>query len=92
MAVRFFKKVLKARLNSNTVRVGLVEPIPSQDQTVDTNAIRPNPSTTTEAVPAMGWVFNDQGEVTLTAYATPDTKIKRSRQQHNSTCSSVIAP
>ena len=79
-------------LNSNTVRVGLVEPVPSQDQTVDMNAIRPNPSTIPEAIPAMGWVFNDQGKVTLTAYATTNTKIKRSRQQHNSTCSSGIAP
>ena len=49
-----------------------------------------NPST--EAVPAMGWVFNDKGEVTLTAYSTSNNEIQRPRQQHHNTCSSKISP
>ena len=63
-------------LNSDLVKVGLVEPVDSQEerevQRETTN------SKAKEAVPAMGWVFNDKGEVTLTAYSTTDAKNKRS--------------
>jgi large exoprotein involved in heme utilization and adhesion len=67
-------------LNSESAQVGLIETVPSQQQTVGANGIRPNlnnihpnPSTTPEVVPAQGWVFNDKGEVTLTAYKTTNT-------------------
>ncbi len=79
-------------LNSESAQVGLIEAVPSQQQTVGANNIRPNPSTISEAVPAQGWIFNDKGEVTLTAYSTSGNKIKRSGQQHPSTCKSGITP
>jgi filamentous hemagglutinin family protein len=67
-------------LNSESAQVGLIEAVPSQQQTVGANGIRPNPkdihpnlAATSEAVPAQGWVFNDKGEVTLTAYKTTNT-------------------
>jgi filamentous hemagglutinin family protein len=78
-------------LNSESAQVGLIEAVPSQAQTVGANAIPPE-KPTPEAVPAQGWIFNDKGEVTLTAYSTSDNKIQRSGQQHPSTCSSKIAP
>ncbi len=83
-------------LKSDEVRVDLVEPVPSRQGDGDTgrqgeeirggkNSIRPeNP--TAEAVPAMGWIFNDKGEVMLTSYKTTDTEIKRSPQQKSNSC------
>jgi large exoprotein involved in heme utilization and adhesion len=59
-------------LNSESAQVGLIEAVPSQQQTVGANAIPPE-KPTPEAVPAQGWVFNDKGEVTLTAYKTTNT-------------------
>jgi filamentous hemagglutinin family protein len=93
-------------LNSESAQVGLIETVTSPPQAVGGNGdkpdgmaksttaaqtLRPNPSTT-EAVPAQGWVFNDKGEVTLTAYSTSGNKIQRSGQQQPSSCSSRIAP
>ena len=75
--------------NSDRIRVGLVEPVPSGQPLA--NGIRPTnmtPETSTpKAVPAMGWIFNDRGEVTLTAYPTTGTEIQRSPQQLSSACS-----
>jgi filamentous hemagglutinin family protein len=91
-------------LNSESAQVGLIETVTSQPQTVGENGdkpdgmaksttaaqtLRPNPSTTPEAVPAQGWVFNDKGEVTLTAYKTTNTEIKRSPPATNSSCSAL---
>ena len=63
---------------------------------VGANAIHPTNITpedsTSEVVPAMGWVFNNKGEVTLTAYNPTNTGIQRSRQENHNTCSSRIAP
>ncbi len=81
-------------LNSNEVRVGLVEPLSGrrdkgtgrQGEAVQTS--KPNSENQiSEALPAMGWVFNDRGEVTLTAYSNTDTEIKRSPQQISNACS-----
>ncbi len=83
-------------LNSESAQVSLIETVPSQHHNVAAqglrpkNAIRSNPSTTQEVVPAQGWVFNDQGKVTLTAYSTSDQEIKRSGQKHHSICKSGI--
>jgi large exoprotein involved in heme utilization and adhesion len=79
-------------LNSESAQVGLIEAVTAQQQTVEGNNIHSNPSTTSEAVPAQGWIFNDNGEVTLTAYSTSGNKTQRSEQQHSNTCSSGIAP
>ena len=71
-------------LGSNEVQVGLVEPLLGQG---DKGATRQGEELVTEAVPAMGWVFNDKGEVTLTAYSNTDTERERSHLTPN-TCNS----
>ena len=77
-------------LNSDRITVGLVEPL-SRERDGETrklgDEVTGREDTVTEAVPAMGWVFNDKGEVTLTAYKTTDTEIKRSSQATSSSCS-----
>ena len=70
-------------LNSESARVDLIEPVPSTNgREVKQN----NSNNSTESVPAQGWVFNDRGEVTLTAYATSANQIQRSGQKNSSTC------
>ena len=69
-------------LNSEEAQVSLIEPVPSQQQKVapPLTSSTPTENSTSEAVPAMGWIFNDKGEVTLTAYKTTNTETKRSPQ------------
>jgi len=76
-------------LNSESSEVGLIEAVPSQRQTGEANNISAD-LPISEATPAMGWVFNDRGEVTLTAHATSNTKTQRPGQQNQNTCSSGI--
>ena len=80
-------------LSRDEVRVGLVEPVAlgqGSEISVGENNIRPENSIA-EAVPAMGWIFNDKGEVTLTAYSTSDTENSRSgQQQRHNACSNGI--
>ena len=82
-------------LNSESAQVGLIEPLPQPLSYTDKGArIKGNgipiENLASEAVPAMGWMFNNQGEVTLTAYSTSDEEFKRSEQQHQTTCKSGI--
>ena len=79
-------------LNSDRVKVGLVEPVPSQRQSEGETKMQREKTNNqaTEAVPAMGWVFNDKGEVTLTAYSTSENRIQRSEQKYQTTCQSRI--
>ncbi|URD51811.1 filamentous hemagglutinin N-terminal domain-containing protein [Chroococcidiopsis sp. CCNUC1] len=68
-------------LNSDNVRVGLVAPVPSKANTATTNINLPSVnSNTQEIVPAQGWVFNNKGEVILTAYDPTNKGVERSRQ------------
>ena len=76
-------------LNSNRVKVGLAQPVPSQQQTTESN--NTNLDSISEPVPAQGWVFSD-GTVTLTAHSTTDTPARRSQQKQHTTCSSRINP
>ena len=71
-------------LNSAGVEVGLVEPLLGQREK---ETREQGDDTVTEAVPAMGWVFNDRGEVTLTAYSNIDGETERSHLTLN-TCNS----
>ena len=73
-------------LGSNEVQVGLVEPLLGQGDITRENK-QSSENKTSEAVPAMGWVFNDKGEVTLTAYSNTDTESARSPATPN-TCNS----
>ena len=70
-------------LGSNEIQVGLVEPLLRQGEGEkrrlgDEATDKPEEDVVIEAVPAMGWVFNNEGEVTLTAYSNTDTQKKRS--------------
>ena len=82
-------------VNSESSQVSLIEPLPQtfsykkEGARVKGNGI-PKENSTAEVVPAMGWVFNDRGEVTLTAYSTSDQEIQRSGQEHQTTCKSRI--
>lgn len=83
-------------LNSESAQVGLIEPLPQRlsdkDKAARIEAIGiSTDNSTPEVVPAMGWVFNDQGEVTLTAYSTSNNQIQRSGQQHQTTCTSGLS-
>ncbi len=72
-------------LNSDSVQVGLVEPAPplrSEEQTQttqsDTSQIQhPKSQIQQPIVPAQGWIFNDKGEVVLTAYNPSSTQTQR---------------
>ena len=75
-------------LNSNRVRVGLVDPVPLEQKEEIRNTSLEN--TTPEALPVQGLIFNDKGEVMLTSYKTPNTEIRQSKQQNPFTCSSGI--
>ena len=72
-------------LNSNRVRVGLVDPV-SLAQEEEIGDISAEKATTLEAIPAQGWIFNDEGEVMLTSHKTTDTEIKRSQQRISNSC------
>ncbi|MEM9271570.1 MAG: filamentous hemagglutinin N-terminal domain-containing protein [Cyanobacteria bacterium P01_F01_bin.143] len=75
-------------LNSNRVRVGLVDPATSgQEEIIRDISLDDSKS---EALPAQGWIFNDKGEVMLTSYKTDNTEIRQSIQQSPRTCSSGI--
>ena len=74
-------------LNSNETQVGLVEPLEQTGQGGDKETRGQGENVVTEAVPAMGWVFNNRGEVTLTAYSNTDTERERSSQGKFSSCS-----
>ena len=82
-------------LNSDGIKVGLVEPLSRQEdeetgrrgeEAVQTNQVQ-SENSISEAVPAMGWVLNDRGEVTLTAYQTTNSEIERSSQKVSNSCS-----
>ena len=81
-------------VNSESTQVGLIEPLPSGSGGAKEQGSRGEvtqiDNTSTEAIPAQGWVFNDRGEVTLTAYSTSDNQIKRAEQQYSSSCQSEI--
>ena len=90
-------------LNSESAQVDLIEPLPQQlssneeelngnNSGTSSQTTKPsNQPKTPENSPAMGWVFNDRGEVTLTAHAIPGNKIQRSGKQYHHSCSSGIS-
>ena len=61
-------------LNSSDVRVGLVEPL-SRQKDRDTRKLA---EAVAKNIPAMGWVFDDSGKVTLTAHSNANIGIGRS--------------
>ena len=74
-------------INSEEIQVGLVEAVPSQQKKVEVNGISIDNPPISEAVPAQGWVFNEKGEVTLTAYNPTNTGVQRSQPTPINSCS-----
>jgi large exoprotein involved in heme utilization and adhesion len=62
-------------LNSDEVRVGLVEPVGVEKGGVEEVQ---EVEEVEELVPAQGWIFNEKGEVTLTAYDHTGNRQQRS--------------
>ena len=76
-------------LSSDKIRVGLVEPVPSRQgggQTEIIGADNNHAASSEQLVPAQGWVFNEKGEVTLTAYQTINQRVQRSGQTNTNSC------
>ncbi len=62
-------------LNSDNVRVDLLQPVASSGNSRAT--IKPATTITARRVPAQGWIFNDKGQVVLTAYDPTNTGSQR---------------
>ncbi len=68
-------------LTSDNVRVDLVTPASSSGNSASTTVKPSTTSTVKQIVPAQGWVFNDKGQVVLTAYDPTKTGSQRPWQQ-----------
>ncbi|NEU73051.1 S-layer family protein [Hassallia byssoidea VB512170] len=64
-------------LSSDNVRVDLLQPVASTVYSRSA-AIKPATNPTATRVPAQGWIFNDKGQVVLTAYDPTNTGSQRS--------------
>ncbi|MDF5732927.1 MAG: filamentous hemagglutinin, partial [Rhizonema sp. PD38] len=62
---------------SDNVRVGLVTPVLSRGTATTTANLPSIKPTIKKAVPVQGWVFNDKGQVVLTAYDPMKTGSQR---------------
>ncbi len=62
-------------LSSNNVRVDLLQPVASSGNSRAT--IKPATTPIATRVPAQGWIFNDKGQVVLTAYDPTNTGSQR---------------
>ncbi|KOP24055.1 hypothetical protein AMR41_21955, partial [Hapalosiphon sp. MRB220] len=70
---------------TDNVRVDLAQPATnSSSQAVTINQPK-NSATTKEIVPARGWIFNEKGEVVLTAYDVNSREFQRQYLRQNST-------
>ena len=75
-------------LNSDEEQIGLVEPVllrQGEEIRIEKNDTSTEKSTS-ELVPAQGWIFNDNGEVTLTSYKTDNTEIRKSQPKNIPNC------
>ncbi len=64
-------------LAGDNVRVGLVTPVSSRGTATTTATLPSTKPTVKQAVPVQGWVFNDKGQVVLTAYDPTKTGSQR---------------
>jgi large exoprotein involved in heme utilization and adhesion len=64
-------------LSSDNVRVDLLQPVASSGNSRSAT-IKPATNSTATRVPAQGWIFNDKGQVVLTAYDPTNTGSQRS--------------
>jgi filamentous hemagglutinin family protein len=72
-------------LSSEAVQVGLVEPVPIQSRQTEETKIS-TPATSTAIEPVQGWIFNEKGQVVLTAYNPTVTEPQRLPSK-SATCS-----
>jgi filamentous hemagglutinin family protein len=64
--------------NSDNIRIDLVKPSTSSSNTQSSTINQPTTQPTAQQIiPAQGWVFNDKGEVVLTAYDPTSTSPQR---------------
>ncbi|MCP6759926.1 MAG: filamentous hemagglutinin N-terminal domain-containing protein [Fischerella sp. CENA71] len=65
--------------SSNETRIDLVEPVASSSSSQNSTINQPTTKPTIkQIIPAQGWIFNDKGEVVLTAYDPTTTTAQRS--------------
>ncbi|GAX42643.1 filamentous hemagglutinin family outer membrane protein [Tolypothrix sp. NIES-4075] len=64
-------------LSSDNVRVDLLQPVASSGNSRSATIIKPATNPTATRVPAQGWIFNDKGQVVLTAYDPTNTGSQR---------------
>ncbi|BAZ69295.1 filamentous hemagglutinin outer membrane protein [Fischerella sp. NIES-4106] len=63
---------------SNETRIDLVEPVASSSSSQSSTINQPTTKPTAkQIIPAQGWIFNDKGEVVLTAYDPTTTTAQR---------------
>ncbi|WP_414581731.1 hypothetical protein [Scytonema sp. PCC 10023] len=69
-------------ISSDNVRVDLVQPVASTGNSNSASTKKPSTSATVkQIVPAQGWIFNEKGEVVLTAYDPTRTGSQRNWQK-----------
>jgi filamentous hemagglutinin family protein len=68
-------------ISSDNVRVDLLEPVASQGNSNRASTNQPSTAAVKQIVPAQGWIFNDKGEVVLTAYDPTKTGSPRPWKQ-----------
>ncbi|PMB28451.1 filamentous hemagglutinin [Fischerella thermalis CCMEE 5208] len=67
--------------SSDNIRVDLLQPVNSSSNSQSATINQPtNQSTSKQIVPAQGWVFNEKGEVVLTAYDPNASNPQRTNQ------------
>ncbi|RAM50129.1 MAG: filamentous hemagglutinin [Hapalosiphonaceae cyanobacterium JJU2] len=72
--------------NSDNVRVDLLEPITSSNNPQNvTNNLPKIQTATKEIIPAQGWIFNEKGEVVLTAY-DPTASVPQRSSKASASC------
>jgi filamentous hemagglutinin family protein len=68
-------------LSSDNIRVDLLQPVNSSSNSQSATINQPtNQSTSKQIVPAQGWVFNEKGQVVLTAYDPNASNPQRTTQ------------
>ena len=64
-------------LSSNNVRVDLLQPVATSGNSPSATITKPATTFTATRVPAQGWIFNQKGQVVLTAYDPTNTGSQR---------------
>ncbi|MCP6757830.1 MAG: filamentous hemagglutinin N-terminal domain-containing protein [Fischerella sp. CENA71] len=72
---------------SNETRIDLVEPVASSSSSQSSTINQPTTQPTAkQIIPAQGWIFNDKGEVVLTAYDPTNISTAQRSSKTTATC------